>query len=407
MKPAVRGWQPFELGYCSNVHPTGSIAGLDHVISGHVSPVAGLRRLEQSSAGLWLCSELATLIDANADLLASLRDRLIASGVRLQTLNGFPYQNFHQASVKASVYRPDWSVDARLDYTLRLARILAACMPDDLPEGTISTLPLGYAPDWSRAKQAAACVNLCRLVTGLRDLDQATGRHVRVCLEMEPGCVLERTQEVVDFYTGELPEAGCEFGLTPGDIASYLGICYDVCHQAVMHEAAADSMSRICAAGITVGKIQISSALALNAPDDREGRQLIQAYAEPRYLHQVRTLDENGRLHGVMDLPEALADSRFPVGSPWRIHFHVPVQAETLQGGMLATTRRDILDVLDFLKDNPACRPHLEVETYTWEVLPVDMRPQGPDELNAGLAAELSWLQDQMRQRGLIREQAA
>jgi hypothetical protein len=104
-----------------------------------------------------------------------------------------------------------------------------------------------------------------------------------------------------------------------------------------------------------------------------------------------------------MDLPDALADSGFPA-DPWRIHFHVPVQSRTLFTGDLGTTQAAIGAALDFLAAQEGrLHPHLEVETYTWQVLPEAMRPTDEAQLIAGLAQELHWLQEQLAARGLLR----
>ncbi len=66
----------------------------------------------------------------------------------------------------------------------------------------------------------------------------------------------------------------------------------------------------------------------------------------------------------------------------WRVHFHVPVDIDRL--GPLGTTRAELVRAVAAL-DRLAYRPHLEVETYTWPVLPTGT----PGDLNAGLAREL------------------
>lgn len=398
-------WSPADLGYCSNVHPTNSLADLQRVICHHVSRVAALRGLASACSGLWLSSDLAARLDTDAADMARFQGWLKDQGVRLVTLNGFPFENFHLQQVKERVYRPDWSQPARLEYTVQLARILAACLAEDVGEGTISTLPLGFSVGWNESRQAAARDKLHRLVAALRGIKRQTGRQIRVCLEMEPGCVLEATPELIDFFTRDLPSGAAEAGLSPGDLSAHLGVCYDVCHQAVMHESATDSLAQIAQAGITVGKIQVSSALRADSPRDPQTRRELEAYAEPRYLHQVRTVDAQGNRHGRMDLAEALSDDDFPADSAWRVHFHVPIQAAGLEGS-LGTTRGDILEVLDFLRANPASHPHIEVETYTWEVLPEEFRPLDEEQLNQGLAAELNWLSTEMAKRGLLKEAA-
>lgn len=62
-------------------------------------------------------------------------DLLHDCGLRLTSLNGFPYGQFHEGAVKAEVYRPTWAEPQRLEYSLQLAHLLAAALPLDCHRG--------------------------------------------------------------------------------------------------------------------------------------------------------------------------------------------------------------------------------------------------------------------------------
>lgn len=400
---ATAGWRPEELVYCSNVHPGDDLRTIIRNFHDFIAEVGKQRHVAWAGTGLWLNRVVAAQLNGEAAALARFQAALHDAGVRLFTLNGFPYGDFHAGSVKAQVYRPDWAEPARKVYTLQLAEILAACLPAEMAEGTISTLPLGYKPDWSAAKQDSALRQLCELAAALAALKERSGRAIRVCLEMEPGCVLESTEEAVALFSAALPAAAARHGVAMDCIHAHLGICYDVCHQAVMFEDVRLSLAALRHAGIVIGKIQISSALEAARPDAPEVRKLLGDFAEPKYLHQVRCRDGEGRRHDVMDLPEALHSDQFPKHHPWRIHFHVPVQSRQLYTGELGTTQSAIAEALDFLRDNAAdLHPHLEVETYTWRVLPESLRPNDDAQLVDGLKLELQWLQNELATRGLL-----
>lgn len=399
---AAPGWRPEELVYCSNVHPGDD---LDTVIQGltrFIAPVGRARGLSRCGTGLWLSHAVATTLATQPAERQRFRTALDQAGVSLFTLNGFPYGDFHARAVKAAVYRPDWSEPERGIYTLQLAEILAECLPEDQAEGTISTLPLGFAPDWNDERREAALRQLCETARALAQLRERSGRSIRVCLEMEPGCVLESTDQLLALFTEALPAAADRDGIPRGHLQQHLGICYDVCHQAVMFEDICASLHRLQDAGIILGKIQVSSALEATHPASDEVRAHLNAFAEPRYLHQVRSRDPMGFLQAAMDLPEALEDAAFS-REPWRVHFHVPIQTDSLFTGALGTTRHAIGEVLDFLHAHRGeIRPHLEVETYTWQVLPEALRPRDDAQLIHGLAAELQWLQEELRRRELL-----
>jgi sugar phosphate isomerase/epimerase len=350
-------------------------------------------------AGLWLSAEAVAKLGVDPGPLI---DALDASGCSLFTLNGFPYGDFHEARVKERVYSPAWDREERLDYTLALARTLGACLPTHCAEGTISTLPLGFGPAWDPERHARSLQNLCRLAEALARLADHSGRPVRVCLEPEPGCVLESRADVLRLFDLDLPAAARRHGVSRGAIETHLGICLDLCHSAVCFEDPVESIDRLSDHGVPIGKIQISSAIQIDDLEPAVLARVAADFAEPRYLHQVRVRTNDSGVIGRMDLEQALEDPDLPRTGPWRVHFHVPIHETALAQPGVSTTQGVILEVLRRLTKPLPLQPHLEVETYTWEVLPAGLRPHGPDGLAASLTAELAWLETRMTGLGLI-----
>lgn len=383
-------WSGQELSYCSNVHAGDSIADVRENLQRFISPVRSRRGLERLQAGLWLSEQAVRELMAAPSSIGDFGNLLEQHAIQLTSLNGFPYGNFHQAVVKEKVYLPHWGDKARLDYTLQLAKLLAQLLPDSAPEGTISTLPLGFADDWSAENQQLAEQHFAELLSALAQLEQSSGKRIRVCLEMEPGCVLETTPQLIGFFTETLPQALPRYGVPDSTINRYLGVCYDICHQAVMFEDIEQSLSAIHRAGIVIGKIQVSNAMRV--PNAANAQQLLGEYAEARYLHQLNTRNKQGEQQFCLDLSNALADDSYNRDAEWRIHFHVPVQAEQLSSPLLSTTRSAIEDTCKFLAEHPTLKPHLEVETYTWGVMPEALHPANDTQLINCIAEELNWL---------------
>lgn len=390
-----------DIAYCSNVHPGESVGEIKNNLTDFIAKVAQQRDIDAMCSGLWISGQAAAQLQ-DPSVLADFKRHLDHSSIRLTSINGFPFGDFHQPKVKAQVYLPDWSEPQRLLYSKNLATILAACLPDDGINGAISTLPLGYKTHWSEAKQALADAHLIELALFLAQLKEKTGKHIRVCLEMEPDCVLETTDELIDYFTTTLQSnMSC---------AEHLAVCYDVCHQAVMFEPAYQSLERLVEADICIGKIQLSSALIASFsphPDQNKGLlALLGEFCEPRYLHQVKSLTAGQQLLSSTDLSAALAaDSTLGNQPQWRIHFHVPVNAALLSHPQLTTTRDDLLQVFDFLQSHQRIRPWLEVETYSWQVLPERLRPTDDEGLIRGIVAELNWVINELMQRGLIADE--
>jgi hypothetical protein len=380
------------LGYCANVHPGET---LEAVYSAVTHFGAGVRRaldVPSLSLGLWLGHD--SLLALQAQGSAELARALEAAGVFVVTLNGFPYGNFHAPVVKRLVYHPDLASSERREYLHGLARVLSELLPSDASEGTISTLPVGHrgepspAADSSSDTCTAAARQLCALCEDLARLHDRSGKSVRICLEPEPGCWLESTDDALRFFGEVLPRVARSTGTRRELIEQHLGLCYDTCHQAIAFEEAAESIARLTRAGIRIGKAQLSSAIEVERPSSVEQRTALAGFVEPRFLHQVRTRSSDGQLHGVDDLDQI---AQLPEDAPWRVHFHVPVHRERF--GPLATTRAFLQAALPPLAAlEPA--PHLEIETYTWSVLPQSERPNDDAALVQGLASEIAFVRE-------------
>nr|BFE38506.1 metabolite traffic protein EboE [Actinomadura rugatobispora] len=377
------------LAYCANVHPADDLPGVLDRLGRYAEPVRRLLGVPRLSIGLWLPRPVAALLAAEPAALEKLRAALDGGGLEVVTLNGFPYAGFGREVVKTDVYLPDWGDPERLAYTVDLARILAALLPGDAVRGSVSTLPLGWAPWWDGERRDRARRHLDALAAELDDLEERTGRAVRVGLEPEPGCVVETTADAARHLSGLDPRR--------------LGVCLDACHLAVAFEEPEEALARLDAAGLPVVKTQASAAL--HAADPRAARSALAAFAEPRYLHQTRALDARG-VHRADDLPDALGGASgggLPVDAPWRVHFHMPLHADP--PAPLTSTRAELAATLRALVGGPAARTdHIEVETYTWTVLPGG--GTAGDRLVAGIAAELDWTRAELLRLGLTDETA-
>ncbi|RIJ09723.1 sugar phosphate isomerase/epimerase [Pseudomonas sp. 91RF] len=400
---ASTGWAAAQVGYCSNVHPTHDLARLKASIEQHFQGVRAQRGLKQQDSGLWISALAATGLQqktARAEFLGLLQ----RSGLRLTSLNGFPYGQFHEGAVKAAVYLPSWAEPKRLAYSLELAQILAQALPADCHQGVISTVPLGYAATWSPTLQQRAEFQLRELTTSLARLHRETGKKIVFCLEMEPDCVLENTDQTIAFFRRwQITDPHHE----------YLALCFDVCHQAVMFEDCYRSLVRLRQARVPIGKIQLSNALVCRLPtadDSRRERVLktLRDFCETTYLHQVKALDAQDRLVAWADLPAALDDcAKHPDRhAELRIHFHIPLFSEQLVLPELSGSQIALAQTFDYLADHREFRPVLEVETYSWGVLPAQLRPTTEHAQLQGIAAELQWVEEQLRQRQLLQPQA-
>ena len=381
------------LAYCTNVHAG---ADLETTVAELERHAAAVRRLldpaDSLGLGLWFSARTAAELRGDPQQLASFARWLEANRLVPVTFNGFPFGDFHRDVVKHDVYRPPWWDEPRFAYTCDLVELIDALLPPDLA-GTISTLPIGWPTDVAdRAESLRLSATwLARLADRLSEKERATGRRIVVCLEPEPGCLLQRAGDVVDFFERYLDRVP---GTKPSLLRRHLGVCHDTCHSAVMFEPQREAIEQYREAGIAIAKVQLSSALRLPiAATESEsttasaGTAQLREFAEDRYLHQTVHRRASGDMSFFEDLPQALDAASRSAAGEWRTHFHVPIYLESLEA--LQTTQSDIVEFLSAIEPGEVLQ--YEVETYAWNVLPTALQRAS---LAEGIADELRWVRD-------------
>lgn len=384
-----------QLTYCTNVHPGETLLAVREMLRQHVTAVkANVAPNERFGVGLRLAAAAADSLAEPAEL-ERFKAELEGLGLYCFTLNGFPYGAFHATRVKERVYLPDWLDLERVRYTQVLARVLGELLPLGV-SGSISTVPGCFKPNADSAEaERTMAANLIDTVAVLVDIARSSGRHIALALEPEPACFLETTEEAVRFFETRLFSrearerlvATADVQPTEAErlIRRHLGVCLDTCHASVEFESPLAAWRRLQASGINVPKVQISAGLRL-APSTPERVEALRGFADGVYLHQTVVQTEAG-LARYLDLPEVLAKPS-AIGDEWRVHFHVPIFLREL--GPFESTQPDLLPLLTELATVPDC-PHLEVETYTWDVLPEQFRNVPLEE---AIARELRFVQD-------------
>ncbi len=396
------------LSYCSNIHAGESWDATFWNLKIYIPEVK--KRLEHKGPfgiGLRLSQEAAVVL-GRTEILQEFRDWLKQINAYVFTLNCFPYGGFHRTKVKEQVHAPDWTTEARLAYTIRCFRILAQLLPEGV-EGGISTSPLSYR-HWfvsDLEKNGAfekATTHLIAVAVELVRLQQETGKFLHLDIEPEPDGLLENSEELIRYFKEWLIPMGKtslakQLGITATAaeqlIKAHLQVCYDVCHFAIRYEKPKEAFKKLKQAGIGIGKIQLSAALKLLIPESPFERfsigKRLGEFADTTYLHQVvgRTKEEG--LISYPDLPQALAQLGNTQDLEWRVHFHVPIFLANY--GTFQATQEDIVEVLKLVNANPSITNHLEVETYTWEVLPQDTHLT----LGDAISRELAWVKEQLQ----------
>jgi hypothetical protein len=354
------------IGYCLNIYPGETAADIASHIARQCPRVkAAVCPEARMGVGLWLAAKAVRELRKTPGLL---KRQLADQRLYAFTVNAFPLGDFHSRPVKEKVYQPDWSSDQRLVHTLDVAHILAHLLPVGV-EGSISTVPVAYG----KTSPPRARANLMAAAAELEKIESRTGRRIRLALEPEPDCYLERIDECITFFDALRK-------INRPQVDRYLGICLDVCHVALQFEDPVTALHRLQQAGIGVPKIQISAALEIADPTPSDIQKL-QAFDDGIYLHQTRVRDGGESIKRFADLPEALTAR--PAGK-WRIHFHVPLHFQSA-GHRLRSTAALLND--DFFRQALKSTTHFETETYTYDVL-----PQKHQDSSASVSAELQFV---------------
>ena len=341
--------------------------------------------------GLRLSDEAARELSEKTALL-EFRRWLDEHNCYVFTINGFPFGRFHGGRVKEQVYAPDWTTNERVEYTNRLFDLLARLLPEGI-EGSVSTVPCSFKPFIKTPAQARALRdNLWRCVEHIAKLSERSGKQLHLGLEPEPLCYLETSEETVAFFDALRADQ-------PNDprIDRHLGVNYDTCHLAVEFEEPRDVIDRFRQHGIKISKLHFSSALKVRPT--AVVCAALKAFADDIYFHQVIARSAEGGITRYQDLDVALAQpSAFNHHPPdeWRIHFHIPLHSKPTP--LFDTTADHLLGVMDLLKEDPGLCSHLEMETYTWEVLPPELKNRNVVDQ---LVAEYEWTLARLVERGV------
>ena len=387
------------LGYCTNIHPGETWNEVQQNLRRHLPEVK--RRVSPDGPlglGLRLSAVAAEALE-EPGALQEFEGFLREQDLYVFTINGFPYGSFHGTRVKEAVYLPDWRDEARLDYTNRLARLLARWIPEGPGDyGSISTVPGAFkANATTDAARTAIADRLIRHAAELAEIERRTGRHLVLALEPEPCCMLETIEETVDFFRSHLHSdaatqrfaqlARCSARDAESALSRHLGVCLDLCHAAVEFEDPRDCVRQLRGAGIAIAKVQVTAGLRLPRVDAAAVGSL-REFADEVYLHQVVERGEAG-LERYADIDAAIGAGRWLDGDrEWRVHFHVPVFVEALE--QFGSTQEFVRESLGLHAEQVLSR-HLEVETYTWTVLPSQYRSLPIDE---AISRELLWVRD-------------
>lgn len=390
------------LTYCTNIHPGNGWTEVDANLR-NFAPALKRRLSPAKPFGLGLrlsARDARELLESNR--LEELRAFLDSEGLYVALINGFPHGSFHRTAVKAEVYAPDWREDERVRYTLDLVHILGRLLPEGL-DGGVSTVPLSYKP-WIASPDAdtwrAFVSNIVRIAESLVKLRDDRGTFIHLDIEPEPDCLIEHSSEFIAFFERVLlPQGGPMLAASLGcgvdeacdRLRDHVRLCFDCCHFAVEFEDPAEALVQLRSAGIKVGRVQLSSALKVTFPDDATqaaalaGR--LRHFADSTYLHQVIERQDGRPLRHFADLGEALQAGRPAAGAEWRIHFHVPLFTASYDG--LGSTQDYVRTILG-MAGRTAFTTHLEIETYTWDVLPGGLKI----DLLDSIGREYEWVLD-------------
>ncbi len=391
----------YQLTYCTNIHPGADWASTFDSLKEYV---LGIKKEVSPDhpfgLGLRLSNKASEELDQNENL-SEFKEWLDQNDLYVFTMNGFPYGNFHNEPVKDKVHSPDWTTLKRLDYTKRLFQQLVELLPDGM-SGGISTSPISYKYWHSSREQKQnafkkSAEQFTEIIVQLVDLEHKTGKYLHLDIEPEPDGLLENSEEILVFFKDYLVPIASRILKQRLDknsdqveklIKRHITVCYDICHFSLAYEDPEFTFKRFAKAGIKIGKIQVSAALKIKYEEAKIDAiwDSLSRFVEPTYLHQV-TEKVDDKVKTYNDLPVVL--NKRDDFTELRAHFHVPIFLERF--GHLYSTQDHILKVIEYLKHTTVSN-HLEIETYTWDVLPKEIKKG----LSESIVREINWLKERV-----------
>lgn len=391
------------LTYCSNIHPGESWEDHFLELQNHLPAIkAAVLPDREMGVGLRLAHRAAVEL-AQPGVLNAFKNWLTSEELYVFTINGFPFGDFHNGRVKEQVHAPDWSTDERLQYSQKLFEILSELLPAGV-DGGVSTSPLSYR-FWkcqTHPSHREKCTqHMLEMADFLSQIENSRGQYMHLDIEPEPDGLLENFDEFIDWYINELLPLGEQYfadryqasaSQAHSIIKRHLCLCYDICHFALAYQNHPACMERLKAENIRIGKIQVSSALKSPTGKQNNSQSLakLAEFDEPIYLHQVIVEKPDGSFIKFRDLPEFLSQAPDSPMKEWRSHFHVPIFLADY--GELLSTQDDILKVIGLHQHHPLST-HLEIETYTWNVLPKNLQLPIRD----SIIREMQWLLEELK----------
>jgi hypothetical protein len=389
------------LTYSTLVHATDDWDQLWKSVNTYLPAVkARMAPHEKFGVCLRTSAPSAAALSADPAKVATLKQFFADQDLYLYTANAFVYGVFKKQVIKEDVYEPDWQTPERREYTKQVADLLAELAPEGI-NPSIQTAPLGFKPKVTGDNVVEDYTsNVIDVVAHLVELKKKTGKTVTLGLEPEPRCYLETTDETITYFKNYLfsgataKRLAAKTGLNEADahqaMRDYTGVVFDIGHQAVGYEDIPVSLQKLVDNGVQIVKLQ--EAASMYIPDVKQKTvDALQSFAKTIYLSQT-CQKKDGKYTWFLNLEDAFeAFQKDPGPREWRTHFHVPVFLNDL-GAHFGTTRFALEQALAFHKKTPLST-HLEIETYTWDVL--------PDHLKTGdiveyVTRELDWVKGQL-----------
>jgi len=390
------------LSYATLVHPGDNWEMMEQSLRTYVPKVkARVSPNEPFGLSLRLAALSAELLVKDSKAREGLKHFMAENDLYLYTVNAFPYGAFKADTiVKEQVYEPDWRSEERTQYTINVADVIADVAPEGVP-ASIQTAPLGFKPRVTGPEVITSYTeHVLRVVAHLVGIEKRTGKTVSLALEPEPRCFLETTDETIDYfrdhlYTGPSAERLAKLADIPvsdaiGALRRHLGIVFDIGHQAVGFEDIPVSLQKLVDAGVPILKLQEVAAMHMPHVTD-ETIEALQSFAKTVYLSQT-VEKKDGKITKFLNLEDAFAAYKTDPGPrEWRTHFHVPVFLDDL-GGAFGTTRFALEQALKMHKEKPLSG-QLEIETYTWDVLPEHLKT---GDIVDYVCREIEWVRGQL-----------
>lgn len=339
----------YKLTYCSNIFKTNNLKKLSFNIKKYKE-----KFFKKYNLNVNICLSNNLIKNINKKNLNSFREFY---SIKITSINGFVYQNFHLKNIKENIYLPDWTSKNRFLFTKNILTYTDS-IAKKKEKISISTLPISYI------KWVNFFLNPFIFYEATQNLKKLTMqiKKSHLDIEPEPFCLIESYSDFLKFKKNWIKT------LIIKKNEKSLTLCYDICHFSVIFEKQKIISKLITIDNLKIGKIQISIALKTIIHYKhvfiKKLTKTLTKLKKSDFLHQS-IIKNYSKIEKFSDIYFFLKKIHLFKNKELRIHCHIPLYKKKFK--YFDSTYKDTFNSLNLIKKHNLTK-NIEIESYTYHI---------------------------------------